>query len=169
MPAQPDTTKHATPPDTATLKLFRAPSGVPCLETEDRTWTDVRLVRCFPLSLPDEYVSVRDNEGEEIMLLRQLDDLPPESRKLADADLQDHYYMPVITRIREIADEHGIFRWDVETDQGEVTMRVRGRSENIERRANGHFIVTDVEGRRYEIPSAHELDPTSRQELETVA
>ena len=36
---------------------------------------DVRPARCFPWSVPDCYISLRDSEGREIVLLESLSQL----------------------------------------------------------------------------------------------
>ena len=60
------------------------------------------IVRCFPFSTPDQWISLRDRDGTELGLLPTLDGLNPQSRALIEEHLKDRYDIPKIQTILNI-------------------------------------------------------------------
>jgi hypothetical protein len=45
---------------------------------------DVRVRRSFPWSSPDAFISIRDAEGKELVLIEHIDQLDPPRRKVIE-------------------------------------------------------------------------------------
>ncbi|MFQ6039207.1 MAG: DUF1854 domain-containing protein, partial [Candidatus Poribacteria bacterium] len=101
----------------------------------------------------------------EIGVVRDIQKIDPQSRKIVEEELEMMYFIPKITRINRIRSERGSYKWMVETDRGEREFDVRHR-EDIRIIESNRVIVKDVDGNRFEIPNYSRLDSHSRSMLE---
>ena len=131
----------------------------------DSPIVDVRLARCFPWTLPDIYISVRDKNGNEIALLDSLDDLDPASRSVAEAELRDKVFNPKITRVLKHKHEFGISSMTAETDRGEVIFQFSG-SDDVRILSPSRALFRDVDGNTYEVEDLGALDRASQKYLQ---
>ncbi|GAF08069.1 hypothetical protein JCM16418_2107 [Paenibacillus pini JCM 16418] len=76
--------------------------------------------------------------------------------------------IPRISRIISIRRKKNQWIWIVNTTYGDVTFWMDHLHENVSEINECCFIVTDREGRRYEIPDIGTLDPHSRSEWNKV-
>lgn len=126
---------------------------------------DVRPARVFPISSAAGYISFLNEDDSEVMLLRNPDDLDPESlRNLQDA-LARAYFVPRIVEIYSIEDSHGAARWEVDTDRGYRVFDVRDR-EDVRVSHNRRVLLQDADGNRFEIEDVTVLDERSRRLLD---
>ena len=110
----------------------------------------VNLVRCFPWSAPQRYLSLRDDDDREVLFV---DD--PEARRVQGL-VHD------VSAIEELEDDFEIRRWKVRTRQG--PRQFQTALETWPREApNGGLLIEDVAGDLFRIPPANELDPRSRR------
>jgi hypothetical protein len=157
--------------DSGRLRLFQDGSGRRRLTVEgDCSYLDVKVVRVFPLSDPDNYIALLDAKGRDkvIGLVKDPGELDPDSRQVAEAALQRHYFVPTITRIRSMTEEFGAIYCDVETDRGPRQFVGRGLRDAIEHVGDGELMIPDVEGNRYRVADWRRLDTRSRRLLERV-
>ncbi len=129
-------------------------------------WQDVNPVRLFPLSEPDKWISLVDDDGEEIGILQSLKELPQESRRCLEDELRRRYLVPRIHRILACRDRFDLVEWTVETDRGRVTFQTRNLREQVREPLPNRLTLTDVEGNRYDVLDVDALDPQSRRMLE---
>jgi len=106
--------------------------------------------RSFPLSRPDEYISLRDGE-DEIGIIRDLREFDPETRKLIYELLDQRYFIPRVTRIVSTKQRYGGMTWVVETDRGARTLITKGLHEALSENGPGRYFITDVDANRIEI------------------
>src|SRR5690242_16757210 len=62
---------------------------------------DARVARCFPWSMPETYISIRNKEGKEVALLKTLEGVEPATRQIILQELHDKVFNPKILRIVE--------------------------------------------------------------------
>ena len=124
-----------------------------------------QVARCFPWSLPETHISVRDADGKEVVLLESLDDLPDQARGVVEEELRDKVFNPKILRIANMKEEFGITSVTAETDRGEVTFQIRGH-ENIRRLSPVRALFRDVDGNTYDLPDITALDAASQRHLQ---
>jgi hypothetical protein len=120
----------------------------------------VEPVRCFPLTHPEEHVSLLDDTGREVLRIASLNELTGESRRLLEKELAEREFSPIIQRILE-AGAAVPCNWDVETDRGVTRFQIDSEDE-IRRLPNGAIILTDANGIRFRIPNVEDLDANSR-------
>ncbi|MFW6161238.1 MAG: DUF1854 domain-containing protein [Planctomycetota bacterium] len=152
--------------DPATVRFRR--EGQRLRLERDGTWLEVTLVRLFPLTEPDGWVAVLDEEGREVGILLDLGKLRKGSRAAAEEELQRRYLVPEITRLLECKPlRHHMMRWVVETDRGPATFTTRNLRDQIKEPSPRRLSLIDVEGNRYDIPDINALDLDSRRLLQS--
>lgn len=132
----------------------------------EEDWKEVSLVRLFPLSEPEKWISVLDKEGKELGVLLELQGLAVEDLDCAREELRRRYLVPEVLRILACRDKFDLVEWTVETDRGQVTFLTRNLREQVQQPLSRRLILTDVEGSRYDVPDTDALDPQSRRWLE---
>lgn len=146
--------------DPAEVKFFRAGDALRLTIEGDRSCLRIVPIYSFPLSLRDQYISLRDMEGNELGMIRDLGELDRDARKLLQEELRRRYFTPVIHKIKSIRDRFSMVEWEVETDRGPKKFLTRSLHDSLKETGDG-FIVTDMENNRYEIRADSHLDPRS--------
>ncbi len=131
----------------------------------DEPILDARIARCFPWSLPQAYISIRNKEGKEVVLLETLDELDEASRAIVREELHDKVFNPKITRIVEHKTEFGVTSVTAETDRGQVIFQVRTR-DDIRILSGTRLLFRDADGNTYEVADVNALDAPSQKFLE---
>ena len=134
------------------------------LAEKDEPVVDVRVARCFPWSLPDSLVSLRDKDGNELLLLETLDGLPKATRELVEQELRDKIFAPRIEKVFSYENRFGIITIKAVTDRGEITFQMRSADE-VRTLSPTRFLLKDADGNLYEIADMSKLDPQSRRLL----
>jgi hypothetical protein len=128
---------------------------------------DVRLRRAFPWSGPNRFISLRGSDGKEILLIDDLETLPPALKSTVLASLAGTSFIPRITRIEEVDVRFGYQQWKVQTDRGPAQFRVQER-EDIRFLSDGRFSIKDADGTVYELDRLDTLDEHSRKAVEAL-
>ena len=153
--------------DPKEVRLWREGSSLPRMQVGDRVcYSRVRIVWAFPLNDREHYISFIDWNEKEIGMVERLADIDESSRRIASEELRRRYFTPVITQIDRIRWLYGIVSFDVETDRGPRQFDIKGRRSNIVAIGPRRYLLTDVDGNRYEIPDVRKLDPASFARVE---
>ncbi len=142
--------------------------GLLSLEMGDTFYPKVDLHLAFPFTWPNRFISVRVPEGDEIGMLRDLDDLDRNSQQAVSQELQWRYYTPKITRVRSYKEEFGHSYWEVDTNRGPFEFVSQRRDQSIRSITARRVLIVDVSGNRFEIEDVTKLDTRSRFYLETL-
>ena len=134
----------------------------------DRSYPIVRVVRAFPLSHPDRYITFLDAKNEEIGTIETLEELETGTRGIAERELARRYLNCEIQKIRSIRTEFGTSYWDVETTRGRRDFVVKDVEENAIWLGERHVVIVDVNDNRFEIPDYTRLDDSSVSLLKIV-
>ncbi|BDI33809.1 hypothetical protein CCAX7_58600 [Capsulimonas corticalis] len=116
------------------------------------SWRSVRIARAFPFSDPEAYIGLRDEEDEDIGIVRDLKSLDAESRAVATAALDRRYFTPKVLKVHSVSEKSGSATFDVETDRGPVRFVVRSLRDNSFSMGPNRLMLVDSEGGRYEFP-----------------
>jgi hypothetical protein len=155
-------TKYLSPKE---FVLSREGDSLLCTIGGD-THRDVQLKCAFPMSHPGQYVVVKDPEKGELGIIRDMRKLDPAQEEIVLDEMRKTYFVPVITRVLSVKEEFGMSEWEVETDRGPCTIKVRRRGkESVTERDDGGIIITDVDSNRYEVKDVNALDSKSRSLL----
>lgn len=122
-------------------------------------------VRAFPISAPDDGVSIVSKEGHELAWVSRLSDLPSPIKALIEAELTRREFMPVIHRINQVSSFATPSVWDVETDKGSTQLTLKAEDQ-IWRLKNNKLLITDKNGVNFMIEALDKLDRHSRKLLD---
>ena len=121
--------------------------------------------RLFPVSSPNTYVTLLDQNGVERAVIRSMKDIDKESCDVIRNSLDDYYLVPEIIRILDVVEKYGTLRWTVETERGVKSFDIRNRNHDIRVYPDGRVRVRDSDDNRYTIADWHNLDKKSRNFL----
>jgi len=142
------------------LKLCREPDGSLTATANGRTHANVKVVRAAPLSDPARYLSILEENGDEICLLTDPSDVDEEARCVLSGELERRYLTFAVRRINALDVEAGSSYLDLDTDKGRRDMVLQDADECI-RLFGTRLLLVDVDGNRFEIADIHELDRRS--------
>lgn len=144
-------------------RLERGRDGQLRLRQNGRT-RRVRIGRCFPWSERNRFISLRDDEQTEILLVDDPAALDRESRELLEDALIEADFVLEIERVHAIDEEIEIRCWDVETKQGRRRFQTR-RDDWPRIVPGGGILIRDVAGDLYYVRTPDTLDEPSRRLL----
>jgi hypothetical protein len=146
-------------------KIFRNPTGYWCLEVNGAMHERVSVARAYPISAPDEAVSIVDADGLELLWIDDLAALDETRRERVEAALTAREFTPVIDAILHISSISTPSRWTVRTDRGITDLLLPGE-EALQRVGPSSLLVADADGVQYLIRDTRALDRASRRFLE---
>ncbi len=126
-------------------------------------FTELELRRMFPITGLNKYIALIDSEGNEIAVIRSIDDLMPESKAVVESCLREYYMIPRITRFIKMSEKFKIWMWTAETDKGICTFEIRNHLTAIKPLYDGRVLIKDANDNRYEIPDVNALDSKSKK------
>ncbi len=125
----------------------------------------VEVIRAFPISEPEHWISICDADGHEILALDDTRELSEEIRTVLLDELGKREFVPVIRRIVKVWNHTDPQEWHVVTDRGPTSFCV-GSDEDIRRIEPRQVLIVDGHGIRYLIPDTQQLDSHSRRILD---
>lgn len=114
--------------------------------------------RLFPITGGDKYISLLDEDKNEVAVIRDVDTLMEDSAKAVREALKQYYVIPKIEKILHIEEKYGNIRLTAETDRGTCYMEIGDRSHSIKVMFDGRVLLRDTDDNRYEIPDMSVLD-----------
>ena len=127
-------------------------------------YVSVEIRRCFPWSQPTQCLSIRNQKDEEVMFIKDVNELKGQSQSALLQALRESGFFFNITQILEIREEFELRHWIVDTEQGQRRFQTQLNDWPREL-PGGDLIVRDVYGDIYYVASQDELDKTSRELL----
>lgn len=128
-------------------------------------FTELELHRFFPVTGLRRYIALVDKDGEAIAVIRNIDELLPESKKVVEDCLNEYYMIPRIKRFIEMSEKFAIWMWTAETDRGVCTFEIRNHLTAVKPLYDGRVLIKDANDNRYEIPDIKKLDKKSLKML----
>jgi len=148
------------------FKLARNQGGrLVLIRSNSETHATVIAVRAFPISAPEEGISLLDDEGHELHWIERLSDLPETMRNLIEAELAQREFMPQIKRIRQVSSFATPSKWLVATDRGDTELLLNAE-DHIRRLTHTTLLITDGYGVSYLIRDVDAMDSHSRRLLD---
>ena len=117
--------------------------------------------RLFPMTGERQYITLLDKDSKEVAIIRDLDSLMEDSKKVIENALNEYYFMPKITKILNIEDKFGVLKMSVETDKGNVEFAIKNRHYDIKKIYENRILIRDRNDNRYEIVDYYALDKKS--------
>ena len=133
---------------------------------DGRFFENLEPRRLFPTTGLEKYITLLDSAGVEKAIIRDLNTLPPNERKIIEDCLNEYYLVPMITRIIDCREKYGVLNIQAETDRGETLIEIRNVLNGIKLVYGIRVLLRDHNDNRYEIPDLRQLDKASRAMIE---
>jgi hypothetical protein len=137
--------------------VFTGPDGMP--------HEGVVPVRAFPLSAPDEGVSIVASNGHELLWIDKLSELPAPLQQALSDELASRDFAPVIHRVVSVSTFATPSVWTVETDRGPTSFSLKSE-DDIRRLPNMALLIGSGHGVTFHVRDRLALDKESRRLLE---
>ena len=149
-------------------KFERTPGGFVKLTYKDKTYDRVGVYRTFPVTQPEEFISIREanEKAREIGVIEKLSDLDPEQAKMLKEQLDLRYFTPEITKVFDIKTEYGYGYFHVMTTYGECRFTIHNGGSSVVSLTDTRIIITDLDGNRFEVPDIMKLTVAERKKLD---
>lgn len=122
----------------------------------------------FPLTNPDEFISIReaDEKAREIGIIEKMSLLDKDQQAMLKEQIRLRYFMPTIKKVIDVKDEYGYAYWNVVTDFGACRFTTQMGGSTVVNLSGDRYLVTDIDGNRYEIPDFFALSVGERKKLD---
>lgn len=146
--------------------LTRDAAGQLCYtDSTGKSHSNLNVVRAYPISAPDDGVSLVGNDGHELAWFANLNELPKELRELLSAELAVREFMPKISRILAVSSYATPSTWSVTTDRGDTELILK-TEDHIRRLTQSKLLIVDSQGISFLIDDVDQLDKHSRKFLD---
>ena len=152
--------------DPGAVRFAATEGGFVSMQRGEDFFPRVMFYRAYPFSYPNEFISVRDIEGEELGLIRDLALFDREVQTTIEQQIELRYYAPRILTVQKAKEEFGFIYWECGTTSGEVRFTSRNGPGSVVLVGSGHYIIVDIDGNRFEIPDVSQLDPKDLKKME---
>ncbi len=146
----------------------RTGTGFLSLRVGEEFYPRVVVVRMFPFSDKDEFISIRTAEerSREIGIVEKMSQVSGETARMLEEQLTLRYFTPVIEKIIKIKDEYGFAYWNVVTDHGACNFTIRMGGNSVIHLSDVRILIMDIDENRFEIPDINRLTPAERKKLD---
>ena len=146
----------------------RTSGGFIALKAGDKEYERVGVYLTFPLTNPEEFISIResDEKAKEIGIVEKLTDLEKDQQEMLREQIKLRYFRPVITKVLDVKDEYGYAYWNVVTSFGACRFTTHMGGDAVIHLSDSRLLVTDIDGNRYEIPDFYQLSVVERKKLD---
>lgn len=137
-------------------------------EEGEKIYDRVGIYLTFPLTCPEEYISVReaDEKAKEIGIIESVSQLEKEEQEMIREQIRLRYFQPVIRKVLDVKDEYGYAYWHVMTDFGACRFTTHMGGEAVVSLGESRYQVTDIDGNRYDLPDLYALSVMERKKLD---
>ena len=146
----------------------RTEGGFLALKFEDKDYERVGVYLTFPLTNPEEFISIRetDEKAKEMGIIRSLKDMKKDVQEMIREQIRLRYFLPVIRKVMDVKDEYGYAYWHVMTDFGVCRFTTHMGGDAVVALGEARYQITDIDGNRYELPDLYALTVMERKKLD---
>lgn len=141
-------------------------------EGNEEFFERVVIRRSFPVTAPDEFLSVREPDshikgrGAEIGMIRNVNIFDKDTVKLINDELEVRYFTPEIKKITSAKEKFGYTYWEAETTAGNASIVLNNPFSNIRVLEDMRIFISDMDGNCFVIPDPSKLDKLSYKYIE---
>lgn len=149
--------------------FLKSSGGFLNLIHQGNTYKRVQILRTFPFSDPDSYLSIREDteKAKEIGMIKDFHkDFSKDTVALLEEQLTIRYFSPVIQQILQVKEEGGFAYFDVQTDYGQCQFSFRSNSSSVVHLSDTRLVIYDLDNNRYEIPDTTKLTSKELKKLD---
>lgn len=141
-------------------------------EGVEENFERVVIRRSFPVTAPDEFLSVREPDsrkngrGAEIGMIRNIHIFDKATVDLLNAELELRYFTPEIKKILSAKEKFGYCYWEADTTAGVISFVLNNPYSNIRILEDKRIFISDMDGNCFIIPDPKKLDRQSYKYIE---
>ena len=161
----------------ANCRFFRSEGGLISMELtlpdkEPEQFERIVVLRSFPISNPDEYISIREpatrrrGNGAEIGLIRDIRDFDEATVKLLGEELDRRYFTPELLKIYSLKEKFGYLYCEAETSAGRITFVLNNPYSNFRTLEDHRVLISDIDGNAFMIRDPENFDKASLKKIE---
>lgn len=149
-------------------RFERTTGGFVSLEFDGKKWDRVQVIRLFPFTDPNKFISIRtvEERSKEIGVIEDMKHVSKDTRKMLEEQLNLHYFTPIIEKVIDIKDEYGYAYFHVMTDRGECRFTINMGGNAVVRLTDSRLLITDLDENRFEIPDVFKLTQKEQRKLD---
>lgn len=132
---------------------------------EGERFSGLLPMRLFPMTDPENWVSVFDENGKEVCCVPSINELEATSASALREALAASEFVPIIHRIVSISSNDPPCRWEVETDHGNTEFIINDEKD-LRRITQWRVLIVDARGVRYSVPDVRKLNAYGRRAIE---
>lgn len=133
---------------------------------DTKEYTRVKLHRMFPFNCPDNYISVLNNDSEEIGIITDFSNFDTDTVELIKNELDRKYYVCKLNSIISVKERFGFSYWKAMSEHGEISFTIKDVHSSIRVNGIGNILISDIDSNRYELPEMDKLDSKSKKLIE---
>jgi len=145
------------------MRLLINSNEILCYEDEGVT-TEVNVKQCFPWSHPEDYLSLRGNNGKEVAMIEKIDDLSIENREVLSSYLTLVKFVIEVTSVVKIEEDVELRIYTVRTKSGDRIFQTKLEDWPTVK-SSGEVLIQDLSGDLFQITNIKSLDQGSLQML----
>ena len=138
-----------------------------CAVQHEDVYRGVFAVRMFPISCPDNYISLRyidlDDKEQEIGIIEDASLFPADAQEAIHSHLLRQYYERTLVRIFRIEYRHNVLFFDVETTEGRTGFTMWWAQDQAQEYGSDGKVLLDTFENRYIIPDVSQLPPADQR------
>ena len=165
MPSTDTLSSQADRLNTKGPKLWVDALGVWHLSVSLEVHDHVTVVRAFPITSPDDGVSILSRDGKELCWFDSLAAIAGELKEAVLQCLEMREFMPEILKLESVSGFVTPCNWRIQTNRGETQLLLNGE-EDIKRLNANTLIVSDACGVQFLIKDLSSMDRLSRKLLD---
>ena len=122
-------------------------------------------VRAFPITAPNEGLSLFGVDGHELVWVDRIDQLDPVQRKLIEEELAAREFVPTIEKLINVSSFATPSVWTVQTSRGQTDLTLKAEEDIRKLQGRNTLLVAASDGMQYSIPDVSSMDKHSRKLL----
>ena len=146
----------------------RTDGGFVSVRIGEEFYPRVQVVRMFPFSDPQKYISIRtpDEHSKEIGIIEDMKNVTKETAQMLTEQLNLRYFTPIIKKIVNIKEEYGYAYFEVVTDRGACCFTINMGGHAVVHLSETRILISDIDENRFEIPDIMQLSAKELKKLD---
>ena len=141
-------------------------------EKEEEFFERVIPLRGFPITDPEQFISVREPDtkekgrGAEIGIIYDLAEFDEAQQTLLRSELDRHYFTPELLKIYSVKEKFGYLYFETETSAGKTSFVMNNPYSNFRSFEDDRIFLYDIDGNCFQISDPSKLDKASYKRIE---
>ena len=146
----------------------RTDGGFVSVRIGEEFYPRVQVVRMFPFSDPQKYISIRtpDEHSKEIGIIEDMKNVTKQTAQMLTEQLTMRYFTPIIKKIVNIKEEYGYAYFEVVTDRGACRFTINMGGHAVVHLSETRILISDIDENRFEIPDIMQLSTKELKKLD---